>query len=1578
LKTLVEFLSDLRAQGVLLAVDGERLTCNAPKGVVTPEMKRVLADRKPEILAFLRESVSSQASKDSSGPLVDLPLSRSQQRLWFVAQLYPDNPVYNIPLGLQLLGGLDRDALESSLHALVQRHEMLRTSFYQRNGRPLARVNDARGWQSVFVDLSSLSYEEAEKEAKRMAYEEARKPFSLEHAPLFRVVLVRLAERRHQLVLVVHHIVADGWSLGILAKELGGHYSALVAKEHPGLPPIAFQYRDYVQWERETGEKAATTQMPLWLDRLKAPRPTMQFAANRRRSPVQTFKGERVAVVVEPFLAAQLRELCRSTGTTPFMLLLAGFQVVLSQYLRVEDILVGSATSNRQRQELAPLIGFFVNTLVLRTDLSQNPTFRELLSRVKETALWTYGHQDVPFDLLVEKLQPERRLGHSPLVQVMFTLQNVPMQELQLPGLKVEFEQIDPGIARGDLAVEIWPQGEGFRCDFEYSTDIFDKDAITLLQSDYLSVLRHVAVDPSLPIESIPLLSSPQQRQMVADGNATFSANEHPLSRSQRRLWFLDQLDGSNPVYNITIALRIGGPLKRDLFEQSLKAIVDRHESLRTRFLQKDGIPYAVVEDARDWRMQVVDLSTLSSGEQQAACDRLALEEAQKPFSLDRGPLFRAVLLCRSHNEHVVVLLMHHIISDGWSLGVLAHEVGAIYQSLVEGREFPLQPLRVQFRDFVDWEAQEARSSSEADMQYWRGELGGNLAPLELPADHPRPPLQSFRGQRLSTDIPSALVGRLQTLGSEQNASFFMVLFAAFNVLLGRYSGQKDILVGTPTAGRLKSDFEGLVGFFVNNLVLRTNLNGDPRFVDLIQRVRKTALDAFEHQTIPFDQLVEVLQPDRSLDRSPIFQVMFTLQNAPRPQLRLDDLEWAPLVSQVPRARYDLAVDIYLFEETYRCDFEYNTDIFEASTISQMQQNYIGFLETVASNPESPLRTLSLLSERERGQILEEWNRTEMPTSRYATVPAWFHAQAVKSPNVTAIQMGQSSLTYAELDARSSMLANVLRGYGVMRETVVGVYLRRSPEMVVALLGILKAGGAYLPLDPLLPAQRVEFMLSDAGVPLILTQTDLRDTLPASNTALFLIDSMDDTDQRAKAQLTAAPIPEDEPRPEDLAYLIYTSGSTGNPKGTEIPHRALVNLLASMLREPGLSSHDRLVAITTLSFDIAGLEIFGPLLCGAKLILASPDQIVDPEALAALLEESEATVMQATPSTWRMLIDAGWVGSANLRMWCGGEALPPDLAEKLLARGRELWNLYGPTETTIWSAAHRVKSGENPILIGRPIANTRMYILDPDGQPVPIGVHGELYIGGTGVARGYWKRPELTETRFVRDPFDATGQRRIYRTGDLARYRRDGQIQLLGRTDHQIKLRGHRIELGEIEAAIERHSEVFQAVVALHGEGSDQRLAAYVKQLDGHADPERLRPWLQTRLPEYMVPSVFLAIAEIPLTPNGKIDRKRLPMPKATPRDRSVSGVIPRNQTEDRLAQIWSEILGVERPGVRDNFFDLGGHSLLLVRVHAMLRQELDPGITVIDLFRYPTIESLAGWLERRRQAPTLAAGRPA
>lgn len=1030
-----------------------------------------------------------------------------------------------------------------------------------------------------------------------------------------------------------------------------------------------------------------------------------------------------------------------------------------------------------------------------------------------------------------------------------------------------------------------------------------------------------------------------------------------PLSRSQRRLWFMSQMYPESPVYNIVLGLRVVGDLDLTALERVLRALLDRHEALRTSFYERSGNPLSRVNEIGAWSSSLVDLSDL---EEPKACEqaiRLARDEAREPFELEAAPLFRATSYRIAEQHHLLLLVVHHIVADGWSLGVLAKEFTELYGAFTANREAVLTPIEFEYRDHVQWEQATTEEAVAQQMPYWSQQLGGALPVLELPGDHRRPAVQAFDGQRIFVDIDERVARKIKDLCRSTATTPFMVLLTAFDVLVYRYTGLEDILIGTPTSNRQRQEVAPLIGFFVNNLVLRTDVGGNPRFVDLLSRVKETALSAYAHQDMPFDVLVERLAPDRGLGHSPLVQVMFTLQNVPMSDILLPGLTVKPVMIDPGIARSDLAVEIWPLEGGYRCDFEYNSDIFEEATIRQMQANFVRLLESAIANPEVTIDRLPMLSDMEHRQLADCWHSKETPALPYASLSEWFRASAAKFSETVAIEMGMSKMRYNELDAASDRMANALRASGIACGSVVGIFLNRSPQMVVALLAVLKAGAAYLPIDPMLPAQRVEFLLSDAQAALILSDPELKPLLPASNTEVLTLD-----DLIGNSLVTTEPV-DVHPKAEDAAYLIYTSGSTGTPKGTKVPHRALVNLLASMLREPGLNAADTLVAITTLSFDIAGLEIFGPLVCGAKLVIASREQAVDPALLAGLLEHTSATVMQATPSTWRMLVESGWMGAANLRMWCGGEALPSDLAEGLLSRGRELWNLYGPTETTIWSAAHRVKSGEDPILIGRPIANTSMYVLDANRHPVPLGVPGELYIGGEGVAIGYWNREELTASRFLDDPFALRKGKKMYRTGDLARLNRNGQIQLLGRVDHQIKLRGHRIELGEIEVALERHPAVSQAVVVLSGEGAEQQLLAYIRYQAEMEDPAAVRHWLQERLPEYMVPSTWVALKEIPLTPNGKVDRKRLPPLQSVKRVSSAEGVNPRNHIESTLAAIWGEVLGVEQVGVRDNFFDLGGHSLRLIRVHARIRESLGSDVAVIDLFRYPTIESLAIWL---------------
>jgi len=1053
-----------------------------------------------------------------------------------------------------------------------------------------------------------------------------------------------------------------------------------------------------------------------------------------------------------------------------------------------------------------------------------------------------------------------------------------------------------------------------------------------------------------------------------ASASEASASGEMPLSRAQQRVWFLEQLNPRNPAYNIAIPFWLTGSLNLGALERALRTVVERHDSLRTGFSQRDGQPFAWITTSAGWKIDYIDLRHLGEQEAEKEATQAAYEAGRFPFDLEKPPLFRSTVIQTAAERHLLVMVVQHIIVDAWSFGILCSEMTDLYKAFVAGQTSPLPDQSFEHRDYVQWEREAGQKLAESQLPFWLERLSGELPVLEIPSDRRRPLTTSSEGKRIFVSIDGEFADRLRKLGREMGATLFNVLLAAFKTLLFRYTGVEDVLIGSNVANRPRQEFSTQIGFFVNNVLLRTDVSGRPAFSELVSRVKETTRTAYANQNVPFDMLIEKLHPDRDLSyHAPLAQVMFTLENLPLTQPDLPGLraDFAHIDLRVAGA--DLGVLIWPEGNGYRCDFEYSTDLFEEATIRQLQRHYLRLLEQVLADPGRRIDEYPLLTENERREVLTEWNQTACAGPGFQTVAAWFRAQVALRGNAIALEMGGRQLSYAELDALSDRVASALHRRGVGREVVVGLYVTRSVEMMVCLLGILKAGGAYLPLDPAFPAQRIEYLVRDSGVSLIVTERSLLNSLPNGGATVLPVEDLLATE--------AGDMPGEQVRAEDLAYLIYTSGSTGQPKGTEITHRSLVNLLDSMLREPGLGKEDTLVAVTTLSFDIAGLELFGPLVSGGKLVLASREQVLDPMALADLLERSEATVLQATPSTWRMLVESGWLGKPDLRMWCGGEALSVELADSLLTRGSELRNLYGPTETTIWSAAHRVSSGEDPILIGRPIANTRMYILDNHGEPLPVGANGELYIAGQGVARGYRDRVELTSERFLPEPFVA-GER-MYRTGDLARYRRDGQIQLLGRADQQIKLRGHRIELGEIEAALERHASVQQAVVSVHGKDANRRLVAYVRLAAGRVESEDLRRWLLERLPEYMVPGAYVVMDEFPMTPNGKVDRKLLPIPDEQLREGNAPAVAARNPTEQRVAAIWSDLLETKAVGMRENFFDLGGHSLLLVRVHARLRDEFVANISITDLFRFPTVESLAAHLIQQEESAVVEGVHP-
>jgi len=1045
-------------------------------------------------------------------------------------------------------------------------------------------------------------------------------------------------------------------------------------------------------------------------------------------------------------------------------------------------------------------------------------------------------------------------------------------------------------------------------------------------------------------------LDAPPIQRISRDGKLT-------LSFAQQRLWFLSQLEVHNTFYNMAAAVRLQGQLNQAALAQSLNEILRRHEVLRTHIKTVDEQPEPVISSVTTLPLPVLDLSELPTAQQETKVQELIRAEAQQPFDLKTDLMLRVKLLRLGEQEHIALFTMHHIASDGWSIDVLVQELSVLYQAFCHQQSSPLPELPIQYVDFAAWQRQWLQGEVlAAQLAYWRQHLEGAPTVIELPTDYPRPAVQTFQGATYTFVLSQEQSIALKSLSQQEGSTLFMTLLAAFKTLLYRYTGSEDIVVGSPVANRNRAELEGLIGFFVNTLVLRTDLSGNPSFRELLSRIREVALGAYAHQDLPFEKLVEELQPQRNLSYNPLFQVMFVLQNTPKSEIRLSGLTLSAVESDRTTAMFDLTLYIEETDSGLIGTFEYSTDLFEAGTIARMAGHLQTLLCGLVTDPDHHLYELPLLPEAEYNTLLCEWNNTQTDYPLNLCIHALFEAQVERTPDAVAVVFAGQQLTYQELNQRANQLAHHLQQLGVRPEELVGIYVERSLEMIVGLLGILKAGGAYVPLDPAYPQERLAFMLSDSQVAIVLTQQPLLANLPQHQAQVLCLD----TDWETIRQ-NSVDNPVHCATPKNLAYLIYTSGSTGLPKGVQIPHGAVVNFLTSMARQPGLTASDILLAITTISFDIAALELYLPLITGARVVLASRETATDGKKLIQSLTASGATVMQATPATWRMLLAAGWQGSQELKILCGGEALPRDLAAQLLVRGAAVWNLYGPTETTIWSTAYQLEATQlekSLVPIGRPIANTTIYLLDSFGQPVPIGVPGELYIGGAGVARGYLNRPELTTQRFILHPVGG----RLYKTGDLARYRSDGTLEYLGRTDYQVKLRGFRIELGEIEAVLSQHPAVAQAVaIVREDEPDNQYLAAYIVVQVPSADlTHELRQFFAQKLPHYMIPSAFVRLETLPLTPNGKVNRRDLPAPDVGNDYGQRTFVPPRNPVEEAVVGMWVQILGVEPVGIYDNFFELGGHSLLATQLISRLENCFEVELPLRRLFEEPTVAGLA------------------
>jgi amino acid adenylation domain-containing protein len=1038
-----------------------------------------------------------------------------------------------------------------------------------------------------------------------------------------------------------------------------------------------------------------------------------------------------------------------------------------------------------------------------------------------------------------------------------------------------------------------------------------------------------------------------------------------PLSFAQQPLWFIYQFNPDSPVYNILDVVRFGGACDVAALRGALQELVRRHEMLRTYFSECGDQPVQAVLPAMEMGLAETDLSSLPDAKRERAWRSIVWEEGRKPFDLTTAPLLRARLVHWGREEHRLLVVIHHILADEWSMEVIQRELHALYSAFAQGEGSPLPELAVQYTDYALWNRQVVQGELlESQLAFWKKELEGAPFILELPTDKPRPATQSFRGATEIFSLPGELLQALKAMGRQEQATLFMTLEASFAALLYRYTGQNDVLVGTPISGRTLSDTENLIGCFLNMVVLRSQLTKQTCFRSLLRETRERALRSYAHPALPFDQLVAELARERDPSHTPLFQAMFVLHDSGG-------------ISQVSKvlgnheletgtSKFDLTMVLCEAGESLDGLIEYSTDLFEAETIRSMCMHYATLLAAMVREPDRAISGLAMLPPGENHKLQVEWNATAADFPRELCLHLLLAEQVARAPERVAAVFGNESLSYAELDRRSSRLAQHLRSLGAGPDVLLGLLTERSLEMLVGLLGILKAGSAYVPLDPAFPKNRLAYMVEDSRMQLLVTHRGLEQGLSSLPPIVVRMDA----DASAIAASSDAAPSVAGLTSQHLAYVIYTSGSTGRPKGVAIPHAAIVNFLVSMRQAPGFGADDTLLAVTTLSFDIAGLELYLPLLFGGKVVLASSTDAQDPRRLIELISSSRCTVLQATPATFRALIDAGWTGSARLKLLCGGEALAPDLAAGLLARCGELWNMYGPTETTVWSSLQRVRSAEGPISIGRPIANTQLYVLDAHRNLAPTGTPGELYIGGEGLARGYLHREDLTRERFVLSPFSA-GER-LYRTGDLARWRRDGTMECLGRVDNQVKVRGFRIELGEIESILNSCPGVRQCAVILRADATGgPHLAAYYEcQVGASPSVAELRAHLAGDLPGYMVPGAFVALNRLPLTPNGKINRKALAASTEHIADERQF-VPPRNELEHMLAQIWARVLKVGRVGVEDNFFELGGHSLLAVRVIMEIEKFCHIRVPLAALLQTPTIAALAASLAERSWKPS-------
>jgi syringomycin synthetase protein SyrE len=1578
--TTIGFLSQLRSKGIRVWVDGARLRYSAPSGALSPELFASLSERREEILSFLRRTGPAETSigqpirktaRDGNPPL-----SFAQERLWFLSQLDPLMSAYNAPIMVRLTGALNIAAMQETLNEIARRHETLRTTFVDFDGRPVQRISESTSITLQMVDLTKLPENIRRQSVGPITVEAAKRPFDLAAGPLARATLVRVSEQEHIALFTTHHIVSDGWSMGVLVEELTSLYAVFHAGTPSPLPEIEIQYSDYVRWQRDwlqsDGFKA---QMDYWKKRLAPLPPRIALPVDKPRPEIQSFRGAQHQFVISPELRSRLEALGRQEEATLFMTGLAAFQSLLHFYSGQQVIATGSTIAGRNRRELENLIGFFANVLIFSMDLSGDPTFRNLLRQARRETIEAYARQDVPFEKLVEDLQPERHPGYPPLIHVGFSLQNTPVLKLQLPGLKIDHLQLPNETSKFDLTLLIWETEEGLVCAFEYNTDLFESTTITRLAEDYQTLLERAAASPDQRLSEI--LSDRKHHLgarpgSAAGGQAEELARWSNLTRNQLLMWMGQSLLPETAAYNNAFAIHLEHDIDFHHWRKAFLALQRSSDALRTVIVQETGVPQQRVLDHPICDPDYLDFSETPEPMEQAS--EWMARRTETLFDLERG-MVDCALLKITRNHFIWYYKVHHLIIDYLSLVIAARRMSDFYERSLQGRELTAEDFS-RFGDFVEFERKHRASPEyKVSESYWKRKLSARIDHLSFYSRLPKN--AGMSGRRLYSTMEPRLADRLRAVAQREdvwiknlNVTMFNLLAASLLTYLYRVSGQSTLSIGIPFHNRSASRFKDTLGLFMEVLPMRLTIEGSDSFLSLARKASAEAADTLKHN------MCAIGNPSQSKS----YEIFFNYNVAPEMSFLGKRAPYQWLSSNTAMD----SLSVHLFDHgpsnEIKLMFDFDCGIFDQEDQRRAIDHFMRVVEAMIEDVNQPIAQVNILSPIEEGFVWESAGRTELPFPNDITIVDLFERRADEAPDRIAVIYGQESLSYGELNAAANRLAWSLRRVGVRPESRVGICLSRSIQMVIAALGVLKAGGAYVPIDPNYPADRRAYMLRDSGVTVLVTREEDGGEESEQNARIVRLDI-----ERLRRFTESGSNPEPYATAANLAYVIYTSGSTGRAKAAQVAHENLVNAYFAWELAYNLTGReDRHLQTVSFSFDVFSGDLIRALCSGAKLILTPWEWLLDAEQLYRLIVEQKITCAEFVPAVARNLavfLEQSGKKLDSLRLMIVGSdswhVNEYKAWQSLCGPDARVINSYGVAEASIDSSYFEnlsmpfmKDSGNQPVPIGHPFANTRIHILDSHLNLLPPGVAGELYIGGAGVARGYLNRPGLTADRFVPDPFNKNQGTRLYRTGDLARHLNAGQIELLGRTDNQIKIRGFRIEAGEIETRLKDHPQVTEAVVIAAGQKSlEQTLVAYVVTSGQRPALEaELRSFLKQSLIDHMIPSVFVMLESLPLTPNGKVDRSALPAPTTLKRDRNTVYTPPKTELERTLVEIWRQALSVEDVSVEDNFFDLGGHSLLLVQIHRKLRETFGEKVTIVDLFKYTTISLLADFLSQSDQ----------